>query len=404
MRLIKMMCRRCHAQVVSRRWVARELAELFGDTVQQPQLAALVRHLLTHRDPNYVARWLRHLAPAIVKYLMRAVAGHELDAEHIFTMRDLPGGTFLLESVRQSGCMPLPSLSARFNRFVAELVAATTPSVRMVIEAYAAHYDREYLRLRRDQRPRSWNLHLGDRRSVRVATQLVQWCTASFESLEQLTPGELERYLRDKPDIDHRYIAQFVTWLADTGRLRFRPRPCKRRYRPSPRLAEAIFVDTLQRALHDETLPLRVKVMLLFVILACRMPAEVCSLEGHVVSVCGPDRVEVRFERGIPQLFEGQAARLITTLAESDPRWLFPSHAQTGHLTPGTMKVYFRRLGLPGPRVLHNSALWEKLKDQSAVEVANILGMSPIWVEDVRKRLHPVDPAHRAYVAQLAKC
>jgi hypothetical protein len=53
--------------------------------------------------------------------------------------------------------------------------------------------------------------------------------------------------------------------------------------------------------------------------------------------------------------------------------------------------------------VLHNSALWEKLKERSAVEVAAILGRSPGWVEAVRERLHPIDPAHRAYLAQLGQ-
>ena len=133
------------------------------------------------------------------------------------------------------------------------------------------------------------------------------------------------------------------------------------------------------------------------------MPAEVCSLRSDVVCVRASDRVEVRFTRGIPQLFEGQAAGLISTLAQSDSEWLFPSHAPTGHLIARTMQMFFYRQALPLPRVLHNSALWEKLKDHSATEVAIFFGKSTGWVESVKKRLHSVDPAHRAYIAQVAE-
>ena len=401
-RLVRDECARCRNRESCRRSVAAALAELFGTHVQQAQLAALIDYLVRHRDPTYVAQWLRVLAPGIVKYLMRAVAGHELDAHEIVALHDLPGGAFLLDAVTRSGCVAQPSLSSRCKRFADELAWGTSIVVRSSLEAYFAYYDRELLRLRDDKHAPSWNVPPADRRKLRTALQILQWCEIQAGSPEDVTPAQLEVLLSKKSNIYRRDAAQFLTWLADAGKLHFRPQPFRRHCPPSPRLGEPAFQDVLHRALHDETLPLRVRAMLIFIILACRMPAEVCSLRRSVVSVRSPNRVEVRFAHGIPQLFEGHAARLLINLAQSDSVWLFPSHALSGHLVAGTMKFFFRQHALPLPRVLHNSALWEKLEDHSVTELALILGKTTSWVECVKTRLNPIDPAHRAYISQVA--
>jgi hypothetical protein len=397
-RLMRGTCSPCS----KRRLVTRQLAELFGEPVQHPQLAALVDHLVKYRDPNFVSRWLRQLAPKIVKYLMTAVAGHQLEAEQFLALRSSRGGTFLLECIRQSGCVPLLSLSGRCNRFVSEVAAEASVALRSVLAEYAAYYDQELLRLRPEQRPRSWRLPSGDRLKIQAAMSLLQWCEDARCPLEHLKAGAIEEYLRDKRQGFTRWTMQFVCWLADAGKISFRPPPFKQRYPQSPRLSEQQLSDVLQRALYDEELPLRIRAMLLFIILACRMPADLCALTRDVVTLREPDRVEVRFASGIAQLFDGQAARVITNLVQSDSQWLFPSQSQSGHLAPGTIKWYFAELELPGPRLLHSSGLWEKLKDHSAVELAVMLGKSASWVEYLKQRLNPVDPAHRAYMAQVA--
>jgi hypothetical protein len=401
-RLVHDTCLRCRQRVETRRHVRHVLEELFGTSVQQPQLAALINYVNCHRNPSHTGLWLRRIAPGIVKYLMRAVAGHELDADGILDLRHLPGGPFLLNAVKESGCIPLPSLSARCKRFVNHLTVDVSVAARSMLMAYAAHFDREHLRLR-DQRTASWDLPQSDRRHLRTALHILQWCEQTAGSPEALTHADVELNLRHKCQDYRRHAHSFLTWLADAGKLHCRPMPMQRGPRQSARLAEGELHRVLDRALHDEAMPLRVRVTLLFIILGCRMPAEFCSLRSEAVRVLSQDQVEIRFAQGIPQLFDGLAASLIITLAQSDSDWLFPSRSPIGHLVPNSMQRFFYRHALPLPRVLHNSALWEKLKEHSAAEMALSLGRSAMWIWHIGERLHPVDPAHRAYIAQLAE-
>jgi hypothetical protein len=182
------------------------------------------------------------------------------------------------------------------------------------------------------------------RARINAALDLLSWLDQQHLTLDRLAQDRLDIWL-DLPTNRHKPIGDFLRWASKTRRARELTVPPRRGDRSRPILEEQQRWQQLDRCLHDDTIPLAVRVVgtltLLFGLTTSRLLQltvnDVILDEDTVHLAVGPSPIQL--PPRVADLVRRQLdhARSIDLNAPELTRWLLPGHLGTLPINPAYM-------------------------------------------------------------------
>lgn len=226
--------------------------------------------------------------------------------------------------------------------------------------------------------------------AVRVALELLSWLDAQSLDLDGLTQAHLDTWLLAGSG-NRRRAHRFLTWTNARGLTAGLVVALPPRDGPTRFYSDDEHRDALQRALHDQGLPLDVRVATVVILLFGVRTHRVAELSTDALS----DRDGQRFLSvgGRPVPLPPRVATMLDQLAHqrrlprrpdagSDvradhdhrPIYLFPGRPSSRPITPASLAARLRRHGLR-PAAARNTALGALAAELPAPVLADTLGM-----------------------------
>jgi hypothetical protein len=254
---------------------------------------------------------------------------------------------------------------------------------RATVHPYAEwdvlHRARRQARRRRHQF--SYGAAIYVRARITAALDLLSWLDQQHLTLDRLTQDRLDIWL-DQPTNRHKPIRDFLRWAAKTRHARELTVPPRRSDRHRPILDEQQRWQQLHRCLHDDTLPLPVRVVGTLTLLFGLTTSRILQLTVNDVDVHGET---VRLTIGAsPIELPPRVADLVcrqldhaTSIDVNAPeltRWLLPGHLGTLPVNPAHMSDLLTAAGIDAQHGRHG-ALVDLAAALPPPVVASLLGV-----------------------------
>ena len=373
---------RCARQVLTER--VHQL--LPADT--RPDLAELATALVTADDPRAVLRWLNGPTGKLLTELSRS--DQPLTHAVLDAVPDNPGLRYLRSLLVATNTLPhrddyLERVAGRID----EQLTGHSAHHAMLVRRYALWDVMARARRRRERTSRpstsATSQHL--RQKIRLALDFLNWLDQHTVGLEKLTQSDLERYLTERNTTLP--LEGFITWLRRQhliGDVRFSRR--SKTARPSP-IPERDRWDLLQRCLHDQQIPLHVRVAGALLLLYGNPVTHTVALSSEALDQRG-ERGEHHYLTLAyrPVLLPPLLASLLQQLrdqatpastlgrAVDPPSWLFPGRQPGTHRNGPGFTTVLAAHGI-SVRPARTAALMALAEQLPAAVLGPLLGLHP---------------------------
>jgi hypothetical protein len=358
-----------------------------------PALRPLQRALVDVQEPRSAINWLRTSAGP---KLLAAMAASELAVSHDALDR-LPQ-TKPLDFVRDllvaAGALaPRQTDVERLERWLDGLLATIPDDHAKLVRVFATWDAVRRLRPKASAGRLTENASRRVRSQVRQAIALLAWLDAQGTTLAELRQADLDRWLA-AGTTTRLAVRAFVQWAKAqrlTGDLQV---PFATTTSPTAPVADDARWALIERLLHDQTIPIDLRVAGLFALLYGQPLTRIVRLATDDVAADG-DQVTIRFgTAGL--ILPDPLGRLVLALRDrrghaalgnQTRRWLFPGGAPGRHITANSLRVRLNGVGVV-LRAARHAAMLQLAAEIPAPVLADLLNLHPIiavrWVRAAR--------------------
>ncbi|WP_033819398.1 hypothetical protein [Kitasatospora sp. MBT63] len=347
-------------------------------------------------QPQTVASWLRNAKGArFLRDLARAgreVTHQRLDA---FTAEHPMAGGHLRKLLVAVGVLAARDEHlAQVERHL-ERVIARHPQFSAVLRAYGRWSVLPRLRRRAQRRPPTSYVTSWATTRINRGVQFLTWAANQQVELAQVTQEQVDQWLTEGSRARYQ-LRDFLVWTARRGLSRDLLVPHLSKPDPAG-MDEDDHWDMLQQCLHDDELPLDVRVAGALVLLYGQQVSRIVRLTAADLSRTG-EQTFLTLEQA-PVLLPADLAVLVTELSDRPDnaavrgsgatRWLFPSNRHpNGHWQPATITKRLNQAGIqvkPG----RATALTNLGQDLPPAVLASLTGMHIVTAEKWYRRAAP---------------
>lgn len=274
----------------------------------------------------------------------------------------------------------------RIGPWLAELLKAAPTAHAMLVRPYCRWFLLHRARRRAATRGLSPAASYHLRGHIRTVLAFLAWLDEHGRDLATAEQSDIDAWLVEGAPSQRYGIRQFLTWASRHGLAVAPTTPADKPGRLSIQpLDDQSLWEQLHRCLHDDQLPLDMRVAGALVLLYGIQPGRLVKLTTDDVT-CQDQGVQLRAGRK-PILLSQPVGNLVRQLAESPnelsnvpyagedrPRFLFPGKATSGYMRASAMRNRLLRYGIaPGPG--RDTALLALAEDLPAPIVADLLGL-----------------------------
>ena len=371
------MCDRC---VLTHR-----LDELFGHATHA-QLAPLVTAMKQAQRVDMTLLWLKTSPTA---RLLTQLTAEDAAISH--QLLDSMPQNQTLRSLRhllvRTGVLPARNeYLDRIGPWLAETLATAPAAHAMIVRPYCRWFLLHRARRRAAARgiTPAASYHL--RSHIRAVLALLAWLQQQGTDLATATQSDIDTWLAGGAPSQRYRTRQFLTWAGQRGLAGDLSTPPDRPGRTSIRpLDDDSLFEQLTRCLHDNNIPLDVRVAAALVLLYGITPARLVRITADHLTQDGHDTWLTAGRK--PIHLPPPLAKLITTLADSpndlsnvpaagthQPRLLFPGRATSAPMRAAALRNRLARYAIvSGPG--RHTALLALADDLPAPVVADLLGV-----------------------------
>lgn len=245
------------------------------------------------------------------------------------------------------------------------------------------------------------------RNLITLAAELMMWINDRDLSLEQVTQGDIDRWISEG-SVNRQRVRDFLRWTSAQRLTRPLHIPVAARSEPHQFLPQDARWEALSRCAHDQNLDLRARVGGALVLLFGLTPTRIARIKIDDVEHRGK-RVYLRIG-SFPLLLPTPVASLVDALAvqaaacksrfiggsQSESVWLFPGARPGAHIDSYTLASWITAGVGVRIRPARNSALCALAQDLPAPVLAQVLGLQ---VEAAERWCSLVKPDWSAYLA-----
>lgn len=348
------------------------------------ELVPLYDELAAARRPHSVITWLQK-PPATGFRLLGLMARDELAISHD-TFRDLPADrshNYLRELLTATGVLPpYDAPIENMTRWLDDKLAPLGAEEAALIGRYARWHLIRRLRGLAARGELTKAAAYGARSQVNGAIRLCQWATARGIPLAFLTQGQLEDYLTEHPGARNSQ-QRFVAWLRRTRTNTAVTIPWRETTLPEVIVAADDRWAQVDLLLHDDTIPLYVRIGGLFTLLFAQPLETVAAMRADQVALEDDGRVLVTFDTlpiemppGLDDLIRRHLTRPGTpSIARTDHGWMFPGRHPGRHLVRETFRGHLVAAG-DRPGHSRHAAMFALAGEVPAPILAELIGIA----------------------------
>jgi hypothetical protein len=355
-----------------------------GQVSQQLQPLATA---LCHTDhPTTTLRWIQGNQPAARLLNQLAAAGTPITHDLLDERPPSNAVHYLRDMLTAAGVLPTRDEPLeRLTPWLRQLLAAVPASHAQIIKPFAYWSVFRRSRRRAAHRKQSHGTAEYARVSIRRALTLLSWLDQHDTTLQDLTQPQFDQWLADRPHAGHD-IRPFISWARArhlTGHdIRIPGTP---QAQPAVFLDDQDRLDQLDHCLHDEKMPLDLRVAGCITLLFGIMINRIASLTKEDVVITGPDTFlttishQLQLPPGLATLIRQLRDQTTVrgTLARIGPssRWLFPGNHTNRPANAHYLSQRLRRHGIQ-PHAGRNTARIALAAELPASVLADLTGIS----------------------------
>ncbi|MFI5634711.1 hypothetical protein ACIA8E_36255 [Streptomyces sp. NPDC051664] len=380
---------RCASCVLTER-AAALLSDEHGTL--QPQLKPVLDALIAVDRPKSTLFWFQHSEGP--KILHRMALG-QIPVSHT-GLDDLPRTRaidYLRDFLIAVGALPSQNVHLeRLGPWLDTFIEGRPPPQTRVLRLYATWSVLRRLRGRSNPAAAASNTA---RYKIKYAADLLQWIDQRDKNLITMRQADLDLWLTEAEGsaiARYRYIPVFISWARDrrlTADLRV---PTQFRSEPAAAMDEDDRWELVHRLLHDDDLPLRERVIGLFVLLYGQFVARVVRMTPAQVEIT-PNAVHVQFGDdmlSLPPVLDGLVRQLLdqrgySSYASRPDAWLFPGGNPGRPVSDNHVRIYLKNAGIPLGRPARHAAPMHLAAKIPSPVLASLLGLSPRIASDWHK-------------------
>ncbi|MGP4088806.1 hypothetical protein [Streptomyces sp. KR55] len=360
------------------------------------QLEPLRQALLTAELPRTVLTWLRTSESARLLHDIaasgRALTHADLGTLAVSTGRGGAQSTDYLRSLLVAyGILPVrDEYLAGIERHLARMVARH-PQHAPLLRPYVRWSVLPRARRRAARIPSTRGRTTWSSTRVNAAVDFLQHLAALGLSLDKATQHHIDQWLAGGPTTRYE-TRDFIVWAARRGHCTPLTVPHRSKAEPET-MDEDTHWDLLQQCLHDEELPLDVRVAgSLLLLFGQHLSGIVTLTTAHLGNTDG--HTTLRLD-DTPIRLPNPLGHLLNRLAEEQPQhgwaantssnWLFPGIRPGTHRSTGPLSRALAAHGIP-IRPSRATALLQLAQDMPPAVLAPLLGMHVITAQQWRRR------------------
>lgn len=223
----------------------------------------------------------------------------------------------------------------------------------------------------------------GARARLRRVVAWLGWLEARGRSIQTATQADLEEHLFTQPKSVGGELAQFLTWVRDTGLNPALGSTYRNSAGPAVTMSDAARWAHVNTLLHDESIRLYTRIGGLFMLLFAQPITTICRMRTDQVDTDGHGRVLVTFERTPIQMPDHLAELIRTHLGQRGQAsyasrgngWLFPGGIPGRPLATENIRSQLVERGIR-PRAARHAALFALSGQVPHMILAQTLGIS----------------------------
>ncbi|MGH9067253.1 MAG: hypothetical protein ACRD0J_07170 [Acidimicrobiales bacterium] len=347
-----------------------------------PRLQPVFDALMAARRPQSVIYWLdRSTGPG----LLASMARGEIDISHA-AFEALPADKatrYVRHMLAAVGVLePYDARLEQLTPWLTATLAALPAADAEVIGRFARWQVVRRLRHRADAGVLTASSVENGRAAILTAIRFLAWLERRHRSVATATQADLDRYLVAYPGRGE-VLAPFVAWTNKAGLTSNLAMPGWRRGPPTVVLSDGERWAQVELLLHDDTVPLYVRVAGLLTLLFAQPLTRICRMTTDQIAVDPSGTVTVTFDAFPIELPDPLDGLLLEQLscpgqasfpAQPGP-WLFPGGLPGNHLSTESVRSHLTARGIQ-PSHARKAAMFQLAGDMPAPVLAEVLGLA----------------------------